>query len=66
MMPRPHEHITLVQEPFTPMHLLQLAKTVKEIDCKAFTMAIAESLRMINNPPIIMGSDLNITVPGGE
>lgn len=59
-----HEHLTFVQETFTHMHLLQLARTVKEIDCKAFTMAVAESLRVINNPPIIMGSEFKINVPG--
>lgn len=63
-MKYPRDNITLVQKPFTPHDLLQLVKIVKEIDCKAFTMSVAESLRMINNPLQIM--QLKINVPGVE
>lgn len=38
-----HEPITYVQEPFSPHHLLKLAVTIKEIDNKAFTNAVAEN-----------------------
>lgn len=65
MKPMHREHITFVKEPFTPHDLLQLVKTVKEIDCKAFTVAVAESLRAINNPPVIIGSDMNINLSKG-
>lgn len=56
MKPQPME---IIREPFTPHHLLELAKVIRDINNKNFTNSVAEAMHLINNPPMIMELRMN-------
>lgn len=50
------DNITVTERPFLPHDLLDLLKTLRELNNKDLTQQVAVSLLLINNPPKFLRS----------